>query len=374
MCTINIVYPYILLISNYSIKEVHILLSKLKRNFIVYTIITTVIFTVGMDLATRNNINHASNPPVHSLVKINFYEQLSNTHNSPLPPLYIKPFKLFAINKYEKVQKLDQFTRETKSSLLSNTELEIKTNPASTYEVTSHYLNIRENKNVDSKIINVVKNGDILEVLATTDNDWLQLKDGGYVNGKYTELISGQAISPETQLTTQTPLPLPLPLQKPLKITVNKTTNSAIPSKPTTIVKSDSKLTIKHITEIFEGTLLADHGLEETIIEIEREYGINAYFTIAVMKLESGHGKSKIARNKNNLFGLNAIDGDAYNKAFSFKTKGESVRKFGQLISDNYIDKGYTSIEKVAKKYCNANPKWSSLVMSIMKSDYKKLL
>ncbi len=92
------------------------------------------------------------------------------------------------------------------------------------------------------------------------------------------------------------------------------------------------------------------------------------------MKLESGHGKSKIAKNKNNLFGLNAIDGDAYNKAFSFKTKGESIQKFGQIISDYYIEEGYTSVEKVASKYCQANPKWSALIMRMMKNDYKKLM
>ena len=133
------------------------------------------------------------------------------------------------------------------------------------------------------------------------------------------------------------------------------------PNKPTSKVNSESKLTEQQIEQIFEGTSLADHGLEQTILQTEEEYGINAYFTIAVMKLESGHGKSKLAKEKNNLFGLNAIDGDAFNKAFSFHTKGESIEKFGQIISKNYIDKGYTSIEKVASKYCQANPKWSAL-------------
>jgi uncharacterized FlgJ-related protein len=91
------------------------------------------------------------------------------------------------------------------------------------------------------------------------------------------------------------------------------------------------------------------------------------------MRLESGNGESNISKNKNNLFGLNAIDGDKYNKAFSFKTKGDSVRKFGQLISEYYLGEGYTTVEKVSTKYCQANPEWSSLVMGIMNSDYRKL-
>ncbi|MEX2462391.1 MAG: glucosaminidase domain-containing protein [Paenibacillaceae bacterium] len=145
------------------------------------------------------------------------------------------------------------------------------------------------------------------------------------------------------------------------------------PQKPTSTVRSDSGLTESQIGAIFKGTSLADYGLEKVILEVEAEYGINAYFTIAVMKLESAHGESKIAVNKNNLFGLNALDGDGYNKAFSFKTKADSVQKFGQLISKNYVGKGYTTIEKVSKKYCLANPQWSDLVMSIMLGDYSKL-
>jgi flagellum-specific peptidoglycan hydrolase FlgJ len=144
------------------------------------------------------------------------------------------------------------------------------------------------------------------------------------------------------------------------------------PKKPTSIVMTDSGLTEDHISTIFKGTALEDEGLEEVILEIEEMYGINAYFTIAVLKLESGNGESRLATTKNNLFGLNAIDGNI-NEAFSFKTKGDSVRKFGQLISKSYVDKGYTTIEKVSKKYCPSNSEWPSLVASIMKSDYRKL-
>jgi beta-N-acetylglucosaminidase len=144
------------------------------------------------------------------------------------------------------------------------------------------------------------------------------------------------------------------------------------PNKPNYLVKSDSGLVESHIEEILKGTSLAGHDLAKAILEIEEKYGINAYFTIAVMKLESGNGKSRIAQDKNNLFGLNALDGDSFNKAFSFKTMGDSVEKFGQLISDNYIDKGYKTIEKVSTKYCQANPKWAGVVKGIMENDYSK--
>lgn len=223
-----------------------------------------------------------------------------------------------------------------------------------TYEVTAHYLNIRLKPSSKADIINVVKSGDLLEAVQSDDTSWLKLKGGGYVHASYTKPLEHSATQQKVKF------PMPLPVKQEL-------------GKPSTKVKSDSGLTEDHISTIFKGTALEDEGLEEVILEIEEEYGINAFFTIAVLKLESGNGKSRLAKNKNNLFGLNAIDGDAHNKAFSFKTKGDSVRKFGQLISKNYVGKGYTTIEKVATKYCPSNEDWPTLVASIMKGDYKKL-
>jgi beta-N-acetylglucosaminidase len=293
-----------------------------------YMLCVAVLFTMGMDFGTRSNYyaDILTNQPV----QINANAQVAAFSILPFTSPIIEDPAQSIVKQQNRQIPIERPVPEVVSTR---------------YEVTSYYLNVRANKNAASEILNVVKNGDILEVLETTDNNWLKLRSGGYVHGKYAKLIreSDQQLSQHS------------------------------PNKPTSTVNSDSKLTEEQIEQIFEGTSLADHGLEQTILETEQEYGINAYFTIAVMKLESGHGKSKLAKEKNNLFGLNAIDGDAFNKAFSFKTKGESVEKFGQLISENYVDKGYTSIEKVASKYCQANPKWSALVLKIMKSDYKKL-
>lgn len=302
----------------------------MKQQLFVYLLCVTALFTLGMDFDDRD---------------INYSDTQPSIDSDIIIPI------MNNVGKAQEEQDRIETTAKQHDKSFTNTK-EMTAN----YKVTSYYLNVRENSNVISKILSVVKNGDILEVLQTTDNNWLELKSGGYVNSKYTELIS-------TYVTATKVSQLPLNNMK-----------ATAPSKPTSTVKSDSRLTEENIVKIFEGTSLADHELEKTILEIEKDYGINAYFTIAVMKLESGHGKSKLAKEKNNLFGLNAIDGDAFNKAFSFKTKGESVQKFGQLISENYVDKGYTSVEKVASKYCKANPKWSTLVMKIMKNDYKKLL
>jgi flagellum-specific peptidoglycan hydrolase FlgJ len=237
-----------------------------------------------------------------------------------------------------------------------NIETKQPKSSGSVYEVTAYYLNVREEANTSSKIVDVVTLGSILEVENVTDNGWLALKGGGYVHSGYAKMISSYVGQ--------------VPKQSEVKLA---SAEPAQPVKPTILVKSDSGLTEDHIAKIFEGTALEGEGLEKAVLEVEKDYGINSYFTIAVMKLESGHGKSKIAKKKNNLFGLNAVDSDPFNKALSFETKGDSVEKFGHIISEYYLDEGLTSIDKVAKKYCKANPKWPALVKSIMNSDYKKL-
>ncbi|TVY00984.1 SH3 domain-containing protein [Paenibacillus cremeus] len=237
----------------------------------------------------------------------------------------------------------------------------------SNYEITAYLLNVREEADSRSKIIDVVKQGSLLQVVQSTDNGWLELKSGGYIHGSYAKLISKevvQAPAPQTAVMVMNQAG-----QAPAEALVKSE-----PSKPSSSVTASSGLTEDQISKIMKDTALEGQGLESAILEIEKQYGINSFFTIAVMKLESGHGKSQLARTKNNLFGLNALDSDAYNKALTFSTKGDSVIAFGHIISEYYIDMGLTSIEKVARKYCGANTNWPSLVKSIMNSDYQKVL
>lgn len=343
---------------------------KLIQQVFLYLLLLSLVITLGMRYQPLNN-NAAANSPVSTAELNTPVPSAAGTHaptGQPIPelsPAYTPIPVIADVKSPETIQSIEQ-EPELKETVTEE--------PIHTYEVTAYYLNVRTQPSADSKIIKVVKQGTTLEVVASTDNGWLELKGEGYINGRYAKLIKEKA--------EQASAPKNADVEP--KVTIQSFKNAvtqqadikdadAEPSQPTNIVQSDSGLTEAHIAKILEGTALAGHQLEEAILEIEEEYGINAYFTIAVMKLESGNGKSWIARKKNNLFGLNAIDGDKYNKAFSFKTKGDSVRKFGQLLSKNYVGKGLKTIEKVAKKYCPANSKWSSLVKNIMKRDYRKL-
>jgi Beta- N-acetylglucosaminidase len=217
------------------------------------------------------------------------------------------------------------------------------------YVTTASYLNVRAAPSNKSKIIDVVKKGTVLSIAGKLKNGWLQLEGKGYVHGGYA--------TPQNDK------------QKAQILSYSKATaksEAAVTAAGVGDAQGDSGLTVEDLKDIFKGTGFENQGLEEAILQVEEDYGINAYFTIAVMRLESGNGKSKLAKTRNNLFGLNSSKG--YVK---FATKEASVRRFGELISKNYIGKGLTTIDKIGKKYCPPNSKWASKVKGIMKTDYR---
>jgi flagellum-specific peptidoglycan hydrolase FlgJ len=354
-----------------SIKEVLNMNMRNKLNHTVFACLlcVTLLFAMGFGFESRKSSLAGTSPiPANendTKLKIHIADSFSSPINQPaVETAAAEPLTISEPSSSPAAAAAEQ---------LSVVEPPAAEGTAASYEITAYYLNVRAEADAASRIVNVVSKGKVLEVVRSTENGWLELKSGGYIHGGYAKLISEAVQAPslavslsEVQTVTenfvvQAPEPA-LQIEAPS------------PSKPSSAVKSNSGLTEAHIAKIIKNTALEGEGLEEAILEIERTYGINSYFTIAVMKLESGHGKSQIAKTKNNLFGLNALDSDAYNNALSFKTKGESVKKFGHIISEYYIEQGLTSVEKVAGKYCGANSNWPVLVKSIMNSDYKKIL
>ncbi|WP_168735995.1 glucosaminidase domain-containing protein [Cohnella fermenti] len=221
----------------------------------------------------------------------------------------------------------------------------------STYVTTASYLNVRAAPNARSKILDVVKKGTKLAVVGKANNDWLQLEGKGYVHSAYAIPKDGKEAARTLSYSSAS---------------AGAGAANRPAANPASDAQGDSGLTAEDIRDMFEGTGFENEGLEYAVLQVEDDYGINAYFTIAVMRLESGNGNSKLAKTKNNLFGLNSSSG--YVK---FATKEASILRFGELISRNYIGKGYTTVDKIGKKYCPANPKWSSKVKALMKADYR---
>ena len=82
------------------------------------------------------------------------------------------------------------------------------------------------------------------------------------------------------------------------------------------------------------------YGTSEYYLNAEKLYGANALSIFSLARHESGNGRSSIAVNKNNLFGHNAIDGNAYNNATGYLDARRSIYEHGY----GYINYGYARV------------------------------
>ena len=121
---------------------------------------------------------------------------------------------------------------------------------------------------------------------------------------------------------------------------------------------------------------------------IEKQYNINGVFVAAVGIHESAWGTSKIARDKNNLFGYGAYDSNPYNGAYSFSNYSESIDLIARVFVKYYINPKGTNIyggEQAVGTYYNGptltgintkyatDKNWANGVYNHMKHLYNKL-
>jgi beta-N-acetylglucosaminidase len=100
-------------------------------------------------------------------------------------------------------------------------------------------------------------------------------------------------------------------------------------------LRKPSGLTGVQADHLLKGTGL--EGLGNAFVEAEKKYQVNAYYLIAHAAWESGWGKSRISREKNNIFGFQAYDNSPYRSAKSFTTKEESIDVVTKYISEQYL-------------------------------------
>jgi hypothetical protein len=138
----------------------------------------------------------------------------------------------------------------------------------------------------------------------------------------------------------------------------------------TTDITKPSNLTADELNEIID-THLENIGqsfskiddIGEFLVEMEEETGVNAIFCLAVGSLESGHGTSIAAVNKNNLFGLIGSNG-----LMKFNSVSECISYWGNLIRTYYMDCGRTSVSSIQTKYCPDESEWAVQVNSLIKT------
>ncbi len=80
-------------------------------------------------------------------------------------------------------------------------------------------------------------------------------------------------------------------------------------------------------------------GTGRSFVEAEEETGVNALVLAGIAACESGLGRSRIARDKNNLFGYGASDGSAYASAVSFDSYHDGTITVANHLSRNYLSR-----------------------------------
>jgi beta-N-acetylglucosaminidase len=102
-------------------------------------------------------------------------------------------------------------------------------------------------------------------------------------------------------------------------------------------VLSSSGLTVEQLDNALAGTGLA--GLGADFLEVQEEEGINALFAAAHAAVESGWGKSEIAVEKHNLFGINADDSNP-DEAYDYSSFGACISYYGSWLRSHYLAAG----------------------------------
>lgn len=241
--------------------------------------------------------------------------------------------------------------------------------------VTSDMLAIWSEPSEDSRKITTIKQNDEIKVLEITQN-WYKISYEntiGWVKSEctiYINLNENQGTGETTAKTKQqllSELTFNMQLNKPSGLTLEQFKK----------VLSDEKDTNKIFT-----------NNAEYFYYIEKQYNINGIFVAAVGIHESSWGTSKIALQKNNLFGYGAYDSNPYNGAYEFTNYSESIDLISRVFVKYYLNPSGTSIyggEKAVGTYYNGSTlsgvntkyatdkNWANAVFTHMKYLYNNL-
>ena len=123
-----------------------------------------------------------------------------------------------------------------------------------------------------------------------------------------------------------------------------------------------------------DNSLLENKGA--TFKEAEEHYHINALYLLAHSALESDWGRSNIAKDKNNFFGIAAYDTTPYLSAKTFDDVDKGILGATKWIKENYIDRGRTFLGNKASgmnvEYAS-DPYWGEKIASVMMKINEKL-
>ena len=201
--------------------------------------------------------------------------------------------------------------------------------------VTSDRLSVMSEANENSQKVATLEKDSQLKVLQI-QNEWYKIICGsveGYIKAESTTPINKQAEI--NQKTTNkdgkekskseliSKLSFNMPLNQPSGLSLEQFKK----------VLTDSK----DINKIFQNNA-------EYFYYIEQQYKINGILIAAIGIHESAWGTSKLAKDKNNLFGYGAYDSNPYNGAYSFSDYSESIDLIARVLVKYYLNPKGTSI------------------------------
>ena len=243
-----------------------------------------------------------------------------------------------------------------------------------TVYVTSDELGLMETASEESRKITTLKRNDNLKILKITQN-WYEVSYQnmtGWVKNECTTYINSKEEN-ETKGSTKTKQ----------ELNSNLSFNMAL-NKPSGLSLEQFKKILNDLKD--KNKIFTNNA--EYFYYIEKQYNINGVFVAAVGIHESAWGTSKIALQKNNLFGYGAYDSNPYNGAYNFSNYSESIDLISRVFVKYYINPKGTSIyggEKAVGTYYNgsnlsginkkyaSDSNWANAVYSHMQYLYNKL-
>ena len=134
-----------------------------------------------------------------------------------------------------------------------------------------------------------------------------------------------------------------------------------------------TNLTGEQFNEIINA-LFAKYGISSSenllyncgnaLAEIEKVYGVNGLFVMAISWMESGSRTSDLARKYNNMTSI--YGGDGLN---TYSNPSECIINTGRILRNNYYDAwGCRNAADIGTIYCPPNPNWANSVTGFCKT------
>ena len=210
-------------------------------------------------------------------------------------------------------------------------------------------------------------------ILKSVHEDWCKIIVDGYEGYVKSEKLTSAIVKPEI-----------IEKNRLKRLSLTAKIDMAL-NKPSGLTRQDFKKVlsqnINDVYRIFENNA-------ELFFEIEQKYNINGIFIASIGIHESNWGTSRIAKDKNNLFGYGAYDSSPYASSVTFESYAYGIEYLAKMLTKYYINEPGTIIydgEIAVGTYYNSptvsgvnvryasDPNWANAVYEIMSGLYSKL-